>query len=187
VVWLLEELEIDYRLQSAPLTSPLPRPYAQDAPHGKIPALVDGEVSMFESGAIVEHLIERYGDGRLAPAPGTPLRPEYLQWLHFGEATLFPGIGNIAWHVHFRDNANTIPDAMCDYRAWAMGGFDTLERRLSDRSYLLGDDFTAADIMVGYTLFVAKGFDVLSDTWPSTCDYLARLNMRPAMKKALSV
>ena len=190
ILWLLEELELDYELkgyQRDAETNLAPPELEAVHPLGKSRVITDGDNTIIESGAIIEHLIEQYGNGRLAPAPGTPLRPEYLQWLHFGEATLFPGIGNIAWHVHFRDDANTIPDAMGDYRAWAMGGFDTLEHRLSDRSYLLGDEFSAADIVVGYTLFVAKGFDVLSDTWPRTCDYLTRLRTRPAMKKALSV
>jgi len=187
VVWLAEELGLDYELRTSELVSPLPKPYAQSAPHGKIPAIRDDDLTMFESGAIVEYLTERYGDGRLAPVPGSADRHAYLQWLHFGEATLFPGLGNIAWHVLFRKNADSIPDAMADYRAWAMGGFDTVEKQIHDRSYLLGRQFTAADIMVGYTLFLAKAFSVLNDSWPATCAYLKRLSDRPAMRTALSV
>src|ERR1051326_5343320 len=84
--WLLEELGLPYRLQVVDFVPP-PTPFAQRTPPGKFPAMVDGDVTMFESGAIVEYVLERHGKGRLAPPPGTAARAAFLQWIHFAEAT----------------------------------------------------------------------------------------------------
>ena len=91
IYWLLEELGVPYELEVVDFTLPVspPRPFAQRSPFGKFPAFVDGDVAMFESGAILEYVLERYGKGRLAPAPGTPQRAAFLQWVHFAEATAF--------------------------------------------------------------------------------------------------
>jgi glutathione S-transferase len=184
--WLLEELGLPHELEVVPFTPPLPpaRPFAQRSPFGKIPALQDGDLTMCESGAILEYVLERYGQGRLAPAPGSPLRAAFLQWLHFAEATAFPPIGNIAWHT-FRQDAEAVPGAMADYRTWAAAVLEVLERALSGRQYLLGDEFSGADIMMGYTLECAKWFGLLGADHPNLLSYLARLEARPAFQKAL--
>ena len=78
------------------------RPYAQQTPFGKLPAIRDGDIEMFESGAILEYILERYGRSRLAPEPGTPLRAPFLQWVHFSEATIMPPLGQIVWHTMFK-------------------------------------------------------------------------------------
>ncbi|MBI4515394.1 MAG: glutathione S-transferase family protein [Deltaproteobacteria bacterium] len=187
IYWLLEELGLPYELVTVPFVAPLPpaKPFSQATPAGKFPTLEDGEVTMFESGAILEYVIERYGQGRLAPAPGTPQRAAFLQWVHFSEATAFPPLGNIAWHM-FRQDADSIPAAMADYRTWAVAALDVLEKALAGRQYLLGPDFSAADIMVGYTVQCAKWFGLLSDDYRNLTAYLARLTARPAFQKALS-
>jgi len=187
IYWLLEELRLPYELEVVPFRPPLPpaRPFAQASPYGKVPALEDGDLTMFESGAILEYVLERYGEGRLAPAPGTPLRAPFLQWIHFAEGTAFPPLGNIAWHI-FRGDAETIPGAVADYRTWAGAALDVLERALSGKDHLLGADFSGADIMMGYTLLCAKWFGMLSDDRPNLVGYLARLEGRPALGKALA-
>src|SRR5262249_41254355 len=145
---------------------PPARPFAQSSPFGKLPALQDGEVTMFESGAILEYILERYGEGRLMPRPGTPLRPVFLQWVHFAEATAFPPLGNIAWH-RFRQDAESIPGAMADYRGWAEAWLDTLEHALAEKDYLLGREFSGADVMMGYTLVCAKWLGLLDRRHPN--------------------
>jgi glutathione S-transferase len=185
IVWLLEELNLPYQLETVAFRPPLPpaKPFAQQSPFGKVPALRDGDLTMFESGAILEYVLERYGQGRLAPAPGAPLRGSFLQWVHFAEATAFPPLGNIAWHT-FRQDADSIPGAMADYRTWAGAVLEILERALSGRTYLLGADFSGADIMMGYTLQCAKWFGILTDEYPHLVEYMARLEERPAFRKA---
>lgn len=186
IYWLLEELGLPYELEVISFKPPLPpaKPFAQTSPFGKVPALEDGDLTMFESGAILEYVLERYGQGRLAPAPGTPLRGPFLQWVHFAEGTAFPPLGNIAWHM-FRKDAENIPTAMADYRTWANAALEVLERTLSGKEYLLGADFSGADIMMGYTLQCAKWFGFLTDVYPNLDRYLSRLAARPAFQKAL--
>jgi glutathione S-transferase len=187
IYWLLEELALPYELEVVAFRPPLPpaRPFAQQSPFGKFPALQDGDLTMFESGAILEYVLERYGEGRLAPAPGTPLRGAFLQWVHFAEGTAFPPLGNIAWHM-FRQDAETIPGAMADYRTWAAAVLDVLEQALTGKDHLLGADFSGADIMTGYTLLCAKWFGMLTGDRPNLVGYLARLEERPALRKALA-
>ena len=186
VVWLLEELGLPYELQTTPLEPPSPKPFAQRTPTGKVPTIEDGDTTIFESGAIVEYILERYDDHRLAPPVGSPQRGPFLQWLHFADSTAFYGLGNIAWHTRFKEDAESVADALSDYRTWSEAALDALERNLRDKDFLLGADFSAADVMVGYTVLVAKSFGVLGDDHPAVDTYLARLTERPAFRKALA-
>ena len=185
IYWLLEELGVPYQLEVVPFTPPLPpaKPFMQRSPFGKLPAIEDGDLRMFESGAILQYILERYGDGRLAPMQGTALRGPFLQWVHFAEATAFPPLGNIAWHT-FKQDADSIPDAMADYRTWARATLEVVEEALSGKQYLLGADFSGADIMMGYTLQCAKWFGLLTEDHRNLVGYLSRLANRPAFQKA---
>ncbi len=182
VHWLLEELDIPYRLETVEFVPPSV-PFAQRTPFGKFPAIEDGDVRMFESGAIVEYLLERYGNGRLAPAPGSTARATFLQWIHFAEATAFPPLGNMAWHTIVKQDADQVPGAMADYRGWALAALDVVERALAGKHYLLGGELSGADIMMGYTVLCAKWFGLLDERYPNVTAYLARLADRPAFQK----
>jgi len=185
VVWLLEEMGLPYQLHSAPLEPPGPKPFAQKTPTGKVPTLVDDGVTIFESGAIAEFLLEKYGSHDLAPPVGSPQRGPFLQWVHFADATAFTGLGNIAWHTKFKQDAERVADALEDYRRWAEASLDALERTLRDRPYLLGEKFSAADVMVGYSVLVAKAMGLIGASHRSVDAYLARLTERPALRRAL--
>ena len=185
ILWLLEELGLPYELETMELLPPAPAPFAQRSPLGKFPTIEDGDVTMFESGAILEYVLERYGDGRLAPPADSPLRATFLQWVHFAESTLFSGMGAIAWHTRFREDAEKIPEAIEDYRTWTRAALATLDRALDGRDYLLGPDFSGADIMVGYSVLVAGPLGLLTDEFPNVNVYLARLAARPALRRAL--
>ena len=182
IVWLLEELGLRYELETMTFVPPQ-TPFAQASPFGKFPAIKDGDLTMFESGAILEYVIERYGHGRLAPAPGSALRGPYLQWLHFAEATAFPPIGEMVRHTIFKPESERIPAVVADARGRAQVTLGVLEKALGDKDYLIGD-FSGADIMMGFTLVAAKLLGVLDDRFPNLQAYLARLEARPAFQKA---
>ena len=93
----------------------------------------DGDVTIGESGAIVEYILERYGDGRLAPPIGSPLRGQFLQWIHFAEGTAFPPLGVIVWHTLYEGDADTIPSAIESARERAAAALDVVERALAQR------------------------------------------------------
>jgi glutathione S-transferase len=188
VVWLLEELGLPYELVRVPFQPPATKFFVQSSPTGKIPTLEDGDVTMCESGAIVEYLLERYGAGRLAPPVGSPERARFLQWVHFAESTAFPPLGIVVWLVLYRGNSPDEAKLIADARERAAAGFEFLERELSDRTYLLGKDFTAADIMMGFTLVAAQQLGVLTaERFPGLTAYLGRLLQRPALQKTIAL
>ena len=181
--WLLEELGIAHELARVEFR-PAETAFAQSTPLGKFPVLEDGDVVIGESGAILEYILERYGDGRLAPPIGSPLRGPFLQWVHFAEGTAFPPLGVIIWHGLYRGDADQIPIAIDAARSRASSALDVVEHNLNGRAYLLGDEFCAADIMLGFTLAAAQLVGVLDERYPRTAAYLGRLIERPAFVRA---
>src|SRR6185503_714483 len=171
VRWLLEELGVPYDLRRVDFTVPT-KAFDQHTPLGKFPVIQDGDVTICESGAIVEYILERYGKGRLAPPIGSPLRGPFLQWIHFAEATLFPPIGVIVWHTLYQGDAHEIPNVIASARERARGGLDFVEQALVGKRHLLGDEFSAADIMMGFTLVAARTLGVLDDSYPAIAAYL---------------
>jgi glutathione S-transferase len=185
VLWLLEELGIPFELETQEYRPPA-TPFAQKTPFGKFPSLEDGDTVMFESGAIVEYLLECYGEGRFGPRAGEPRRGEFLQWVHFAEATLMPPLIEILRHTVLKPEAERIPAVVDDAKTRAAVTLAVVERALADRDYLLGADFSAADIMMTYGVQWADMLGLLADS-PNLRGYLQRLTSRPALRKAMGV
>lgn len=186
VVWLLEELAIDYRLRPVDLLAGVEQDseFLTINPAGFIPAMVDGDVTMVESIAIMEYLMARYGPTPLAPGAHDSAFPAYQQFLHLGEAGL-------AASIYFVVGArNFAPPAQREN--WTAGQaqqvFDSrlglVTRQLARSPYMAGEIFTAADISVTYALELAKraGGVVLGKTEK---DYVARTSAREAYKRAM--
>jgi glutathione S-transferase len=187
IAWLLEELALPYELAHVTFRPPARTFFNQDTPTGKLPTLVDGDVVLAESGAIVEYVLETYADGALAPAPRTPERPAYLQWLHFAESTAFPPLGILVWLTVYRDDAASHPDLIEDAVSRARQGLVHLEHELGAGPYLLGERFSAADVMMGFTLVAAAQLKVLDASLPVLSAYVERLLARPALARVLAV
>lgn len=186
VVWLLEEMGLAYRLRPVDLLAGVEKDpeFLAINPAGFIPAIVDGEVTMVESIAIMEYLMARYGPTPLAPAPHDPAFPAYQQYLHLGEAGLAASIFFVVGARNFA------PPAQRDN--WsarqAQDVFDSrlglVTRQLARSPYLAGDAFTAADISVTYALELAKraGGVVLGK---AEKEYVARTSARGAYQRAM--
>jgi glutathione S-transferase len=187
ILWLLEELGLPYELERVDFKPPAQRFFVQQTPLGKLPTIEDGEVAMCESGAIVEYILERYGKGRLAPPVGARQRAAFLQWVHFAESTAFPPLGIVVWLTLYRNDAERHAAVIEDARGRAAMGLDFLARELGEKPYLLGDDFSAADVMMGFTLIAARLLGVLDERFPTLQRYVARLEERPALRKALAI
>ncbi len=186
ILWLLEELQLPYELERGEFDPTTDRFFIQKTPTGKYPTLVDGEVTLCESGAIVEWVLERHGEGRLAPPVGTPERAAYLQWLHYAEGTAFPPVGIVVWLSRYRNEGEAQAVLLEDARARAAASLDYVEQAIGAGPYLLGDDFSAADCMMGFTVFAAQSAGVLDERFPNLAAYLARLASRPALQKVLA-
>jgi glutathione S-transferase len=183
VRWLLEELALPYRLETRSF-SDLKRPeHLALHPLGKVPVLVDGDVVLFESGAILQHLLERYGEGRLEPKRGTAERSLHWQWFHYAEASVTPPLGLIVRHTVLLPETERSA-AVADWaRAQAGQVLAPVERALAGRTWLL-PDFGAADVMMGYSVKLASLLRLLDAATPSLVAYLARCEERPAWRRA---
>lgn len=185
ILWLLEELGLDYELRKVDFVPPS-QTFSQRTPLGKLPVIEDGDVVICESGAILEYVLERYGDGRLAPPVDSSLRGPFLQWIHFAEGTAYPPLGTIIWHSFYKRDASELPSVIDDARGRARSALDFLAKALSGREYLVGDEFSAADIMMTFTLEVARVLGVLDEGYPELSRYLSRMQERPAFQRALA-
>ena len=188
VLWLLLELDLPHEVERLSMADGSLRSpeYLAIHPLGRVPALEDEGTTFCESGAIVQYLLERYGKGGLEPSVGSPDRARYLQWFHWGEATLLPPIVTMNAHrfaLPEKDRSKKAIDVAQRQLARILG---VLEQALEGRSYLVGDDFTAADLMVGYGVTLAKLVGELPDDLPAVHAWLSRLAERPAYAAALA-
>ncbi|MEE9346817.1 MAG: glutathione S-transferase family protein [Robiginitomaculum sp.] len=168
VLWLLEELGLPYKVEKLDF---IPGKYGGDEytkihPLNKVPAFRDGDMLMFESVAILQYILGKYGSSRLSPPPSDPEYGTYLQWLHYGEGSLAPVIAALMYQRHFFKEA----DRSASIDAWAQREltkqFSLLETQLGDKDYILESGFSAADISVGYCLLLArlaKAHDQITD------------------------
>ena len=184
IYWLLEELGIPFELCEMQMRI-TGRTHTQPVPGGKFPAIEDGNVVMSESGAIVEYILDRYGEGRLQPARESAQWGEFLQWLHFAEGTAFPNLQNVAFHSHQLPPDKRVQAVIDLEMPFVEGMLDRVNQALAGRSYLLGAEFSAADIMLGFSLFLAKRLRLLGP-YPNIAGWLERLEARPALQKAAS-
>jgi glutathione S-transferase len=186
VIWLLEELGVPYELETLEfkpeaLNSP---EYLQVHPLGQLPAIRDGEITFFESGAIVQYLLEKHGAGRLEPALGTPERGLYLQWFHFGEASLASHVSEIV-RQRFGRPPGPHTEAILELaRVRLRAALHVVEHALDGRDFICGATFTAADIMVVYGIVMARITRELPDEFPRVAAYFDRLKQRPAYAPA---
>lgn len=187
VIWLLEELGgIDYAIESYRLGDPRLRApgYRALNPAGKVPTLEDAGVAFHESGAIVQYLLERHGRGRLEPAKDSPARGPYLQWMHWSEASLLPPLGQINAHQFVLREADRIPAALALARRQFAKVIAQLGAALEGRDFLVEDRFTAADLMAGYGIALARMVGELPATSDALQDWFERLAARPAFERA---
>jgi glutathione S-transferase len=199
VLWLLEELQLPYevrRYERDAQTLRAPPELRAVHPLGKSPVISDGEITLAESGAILEYLADRYRPGELAPAPGTPERVPYVYWLHYAEGSLMPLL--LLKLVFDRMETAPMPFiARPVARAIAEKGrqaavtpelrthLDYLEGALAQREWFAGPRFSAADIQLSFPIEAAQARGGLDGSRPRLMDWLARIHARPAYQRAL--
>jgi len=182
-LWALEELGLPYELHLLPFPPRARTPeYLEINPLGTIPALRDGETFMTESAAIVQYLTVRYAPNELVVAEDNPAYGAWLNWLHFGEATLtFPQTLVLRYRRLEPGRAEVVAD---DYARWFLSRLRHVDRALQHGEWLCAERFTGADISVGYALLLATQLGLSEGFAPSVADYWARLQARPAFQAA---
>jgi glutathione S-transferase len=184
IVWLCEELALPYQLvryERDKITRLAPPEYKALHPFGTAPVIVDGAVVLAESAAIMEYIIARHGQGRLAVPPDAPNYPEYLFWFHFANGSMMP----VQFAGAIKPTADETPRTRisrerCE-RTWQM-----VESRLGEVPYFAGQEFTAADIIMMFPLTTMRVFaprDISG--YPHVLAYLQRIGARPAYRQAM--
>jgi len=199
VLWLLEELKIPFdikRYQRDAKTKLAPPELRAVHPLGKSPVITDGDVTIAESGAITEYLVDHYGSGKLIPAPGTADRLRYTYWLHFAEGS---GMPPLLMKLVF-DNIETSPmPFFAKPIARAIAGkvkslyivptlklqLDYMEAELAKAPWFAGKAFTAADVMMSFVVEAAAATGALDAKRPKLVDWLKRIQARPAYQRAI--
>ena len=184
ILWLLEELQVPYELVSHKrdsVTRLAPPSLEALHPLGKAPLLVDGAVTVFESGAIIDYLIRRHGGGRFAPALGTADYDSYQTWLHYVEGSaMLPMMLNLYATVFGVES----PGLRARTNSELARHLGFIEATLTGRQFLVGEQLTGADFQLSFLAEMLAGQPVASH-YPATTAWLARLQQRPAYQRAM--
>ncbi|MFL6708151.1 MAG: glutathione S-transferase family protein [Massilia sp.] len=199
ILWLLEELGLPYEIkkyQRDAKTMLAPPELRAIHPLGKSPVITDGDITVAESGAIIEYLLETYGDGRLAPPAGTADKRRYTYMLHFAEGSAMPPL--LMKLVFDRIETSPMPFFVKPVARGIAGkvkqGFvhpnlkanlDFLEAELNKSTWFAGEAFTAADIQISFVLEASSARAGLDTRYPKLTEFLQRIHARPAYQRAL--
>jgi glutathione S-transferase len=199
VLWLLEELAVDYdvkRYQRDAKTMLAPAELRKVHPLGKSPVISDGDLTLAESGAIIEYLADRYGNGRLAPPAGTSGRLRYSYWIHFAEGTAMPPlllklvfdrIEKAPAPFFVRPIARAIANRAKStfVQPNIDRNLDYMEAELGNSNWFAGNEFSAADVQMSFPLEAAAARGGLDSRRPRLMAFLERIHARPAYRRAL--
>ncbi len=176
-LWLLEELGEAYHLESFDLASNRHKQadYLALNPMGKVPLVMDGERPVSELGAIAIYLSDRFPKAQLSPGLDDPKRPAFLRWVFFSSAIMEPSFGEKMFNWD-------LPPASVAWGSFELM-FETLTQAIGENTWLLGDRFSAADVLVGSNLFVGQMLGIIPTEGPVQ-DYVTRLQSRPAFARA---
>jgi glutathione S-transferase len=199
VLWLLEELELLYEIKRYPRdpkTMLAPAGLKAVHPLGKSPVITDGELTLAESAAILEYLLERYGNGRLAPQSSSAEYRRFRYWMHYAEGSAMPPM--LLKLVFDRVATGPMPFFIRPVaRAIAKGAnrafigpqlkthLDYMEAELGKSDWFAGDAFSAADIQMSFPIEAARARARLDESRPRLMNFLQRIQQRPAYKRAV--
>ncbi len=180
IVWLLEELGLEYELNRMDFN---PKDLKSDEhrarhPLGRVPVLDDGDVSLFESGAIVEYLVARHSDGSLKPAVDSPLFPEYLQWFNYVEGMIMPPMNTIVVHTLLLPPERRDEVVLGQAKRLLSKALEPVNQALEGREYIIGD-FSAADIMMGHCCYMSRNLKCVPEELENVHAYIKRVEARP--------
>ncbi|MEL7043111.1 MAG: glutathione S-transferase family protein [Pseudomonadota bacterium] len=188
IVWLLEELELPYALNKMAFH---PKDLKSDAhrarhPLGRVPVLEDGDVTIWESGAIVEYILERHKNGGLKPAVKDKAWPMYQQWFHYCEGMVMPPINTIVVHTMLLPEERRDEVVLGQAQRLLSRALAPVDSALDGKDYLIGD-FSGADIMLGHACFMSNRVGCVSDEMNNLKAYVERISARPHFQTAITM
>ncbi len=199
ILWLMEELGLEYeikRYERDKTTMRAPASLRTVHPLGKSPVITEGDVTVAESGAIIEYLIERHGKGRLVPAVGTADRLRYTYWLHFAEGTAMPPLvmklvfnrietGPMPFFIRpiAKKISATVKNTFINPELAQQLNY--VETEIAKTGWFAGPEFSAADVQMSFPLEAAASRGGLNASHPRLMEFLKRIHARPAYQRAL--
>lgn len=188
IVWLLEELQLPYELNRMAFH---PKDLKSDEhrarhPLGRVPVLEDGDVTIYESGAIVEYILERHKNGGLKPAVDAAEYPAYLQWFHYCEGMVMPPVNTIVVQTLLLPPERRDETALAQAQRLLTKALAPVDDALAGKDYLIGR-FSAADIMLGHACFMSNRLGCVTDDMPNLKAYIGRIEARPAFQTAITM
>lgn len=188
IVWLLEELGLSYELNHMDFH---PKDLKSDEhrarhPLGRVPVLDDGDISLYESGAIVEYVLERHKNGGLKPAVDSAEFPAYLQWFHYCEGMVMPPVNTIVVQTILLPPDRRDEKVLGQAQRLLTKALAPVDEALAGKDYLIGD-FSGADIMLGHACFMSNRMGCVPDEMENLKGYVARITARPAFDKAINL
>ena len=188
VLWLLEELGLEYELNKMRFHPEDLKSNEHRARHplGRIPVLDDGDIRIWESGAIIDYVLERHKNGGLKPAVDDERFPKYLQWFHYTEGMVMPPINTIVVHTLLLPPERRDATVLAQARKLLTRSLQPVNDDLLDKEYLIGE-FSAADTMLGHACIMSNRLGCVSEEMTDLAGYVKRLEARPAWTRADAV
>ncbi|MDA0338301.1 MAG: glutathione S-transferase family protein [Proteobacteria bacterium] len=188
IVWLLEELGLPYELNKMAFH---PKDLKSDEhrarhPLGRVPVIEDGDVVLYESGAIVEYILERHKNGGLKPAVDAPQFPAYLQWFHYCEGMVMPPVNTIVLQTILLPEDRRDVTVLGQAQRLLTKALKPVEEALAGKDYLIGN-FSAADIMLGHAVFMSNRLGCVPDNMTNIKAYVEKIQARPAFQTAITM
>jgi glutathione S-transferase len=188
VVWLLEELGLEYEVNIMPFTKEGLKSEEHRARHslGRVPVLEDGDISIFESGAIIQYILDCHKDGGLKPDSSSQEFPYYLQWFHYCEGMVMPPMNQIVVQTILLPPDRRDENVLRQAKNLLTKSLAPVNENLADKDYLVGN-FSAADLMLGHSCFMANRLGCVSDEMEHIKNYVTKIEARPAFQKAITM
>ena len=188
IIWILEELNLPYEVNRMDFH---PKDLKSDEhrsrhPLGRIPVLDDGDVRIYESGAIVEYILERHKNGNLKPEVSSEKYPEYLQWFHYCEGMVMPSINTIIVQTLLLSEDRRDENVLNQAKRLLSKSLEPVNQSLAEGEYLIGD-FSAADIMLGHACFMSNRLGCVNEEMLNMKSYVENINKRPAFQIAINM
>jgi glutathione S-transferase len=153
---------------------------------GRVPVLEDGDISIFESGAIIDYILERHKNGGLKPSVDSEVFPYYLQWYHYCEGMVMPPMNQIVVQTILLPPERRDETVLKQAQSLLSKSLAPVNKNLEGKDYLIGD-FSAADLMLGHSCFMANRMGCVTDEMQNIKDYVARIEERTAFKTAIEM
>ena len=187
ILWLLEELQLPYELNRMDFHPKALKSDEHRARHplGRVPVLEDGDVMIYESGAIVEYIIARHTDGALKPTPESPLFPRYLQWFHYCEGMIMPPINTIVVQTVLLPPERRSEEVLGQAKRLLTNALRPLNAAMEGYDYVIGD-LSGVDFMIGHASFMSRRLGCMPEEMSQLHAYVNRLESRPAFMKGIT-